>query len=251
MADLAGPLADGQIIGALVDGVQPVVEMVQDRKAALDQFNSEGFRSELSEAVQAIADLQMALTGHVGPGITRLQMQLETANTYVLFALSETPLVELIDLTQGLSEEIASFVNLTNGAISDIESSYSAQQVVRFTSLGMSAVAPAYVSCGFVLENVQEQDITNLNLIRLRMKQISGVSKIAIEVLPKAQTIGVTAVGGATLSIPNPIIPMVSAIKKITDKYYDVSEDWTDKYDDCAADALQGRLEQFLVDHGY
>ena len=250
MSNLAGPLLDTDIISSIVDGVQPVVENMQLRKAKYDDFNAEAFRTDLSAAVQTLADMQIAIRGEVGPGIAKLQAKLVTAKRPVLFALSETPLIELIELTEGLGAEIASLVTITNGAIADIESSYTAAQVARFASLGMSAAAPAYVSCTFVLDNVSDDDITNLGLIRLRMKQISGVTKIALEILPNLQTIGVNAVGGATLSIPNPVIPMVSSIKKVADKYYDASEDWTTKYDDCGDDQLSDRLDAYLSAQG-
>ncbi|MEM7003959.1 MAG: hypothetical protein AAF529_24445 [Pseudomonadota bacterium] len=246
MADVVGPLGDTTVINSIVDGVQPMVEMVQARQAEYAAFDAEGFRAELSSAVQTIADMQMAISGHVGPGITKLQMTLEEANPVVLFALSETPLVELIDKTQSLGGDIQMLVELTQGAISDIESHYATEQVIRFASLGMSAAAPVYVSCGFVLANVESSDIDTLNLIRLRMKQISGLSKIALEILPKSQTVGVNVVGGATLSIPNPVTPLVSSLKKVADKYYEKSENWTTKYDECAQDALMSRLDAFL-----
>jgi hypothetical protein len=251
LAAIAGPLADVKIIGTIVDSVQPVVEMLQVRKDEFDDFNANAFRSELSDAVQTLADMQMAISGNVGPGIIKLQAKLATANDFVLFSLSETPLVELIDLTQGLSSELATLLFITEGAIADIESSYTTEQIIRITSLGMSAAAPAYVSCSYVLDNVNEGDITNLNLIRLRMKQISGVGRIAIEIMPKHLTIGVTAVGGGTISIPNPVLPMVAAIKKIGDKYYGTSENWTNKYDSCSEDELSNRLDAFLTAQGY
>lgn len=248
---IVGGIGDRQVMGAIIDSARPVIDLVLERKREYDAFDAEAFRDELLAAVDNIANMQTMLVGRVGPGISRLQDKLISAHPMVLFALSETPLTELLDKTEGMAPELQTLVRITTDAIHHLEASTPADRLRQLSALGMSAAAPAYVSCKFVLDNIFEEDIDMLNLLRLRVKQMSGVAKIALLVLPKSQTIGVNVVGGATVSIPNPLTPMIAGLKKAADEYYELSENWTEKFDACQQEQLNERLSDFLAAQGY
>lgn len=248
---VGGGIGDRQVMGAIIDSAQPVIDLVLQRKREYEAFDAEAFRDELLAAVDNIANMQTMLVGRVGPGISRLQDKLTDAHPMVLFALSETPLTELLDKTEGMAPELQTLVRITTDAIYHVEASAPADRLRQLSALGMSAAAPDYVSCKFVLDNISEDDIDMINLSRLRAKQISGVAKIALEVLPKSQTIGVNVVGGATVSIPNPLMPLTAGLKKAADDYRGISEKWTEKFDDCQQEQLNERLSDFLAVQGY
>lgn len=243
-------LRDGAI-DALVDSVRPLVELVRDRQQEFQAFDAEGFRRDFGDAIANIANLQNMLTGRVGPGISRLQDKIQTANPMLLFALSETPLATLLEKTQGMDEELNTIVKLTTNATDYVKANFPDNQVRRISGLGMEIAAPEYVSCKFVMKNVNSDDITNLKLSRLRAKQISGIAGLALKVLPKSQTVGINVVGGATLSVPNPVTPITAALQKVADSYYQMSESWTKKYEDCEQDQLNNRLSDYLQAQRY
>lgn len=250
MSDIGRGVGDGAI-GAIVDSVQPLVELVRERQQEFQAFDAEGFRYDLAAAVDNIAYLQSALIGRVGPGVSKLQAKIQTASPIVLFAMSESPLSTLLELTQGMGDELRTVVRLTSAATDYVHYNLPEDQARRAAGLGMAIAAPEFVSCDFVMDNVDPDDIGNLKLSRLRAKQISGVAGLALKVLPKSQTIGVNVVGGATLSIPNPIIAAPAAIQRVADKYYDVSKKWATKYDDCKVKRLNTRMAEFLAGEGY
>ena len=250
MGDIGRGVGDGAI-GAIVDSVQPLVELVRERQQEFQAFDAEGFRYDLSAAADNIAYLQSALIGRVGPGISKLQAKIQTASPIVLFAMSESPLSTLLEKTQGMGDELRTVVRLTTAATDYVHDNLPEDQARRAAGLGMAIAAPEFVSCDFVMDNVNPDDIGNLKLSRLRAKQIIGVAGLALKVLPKSQTIGVNVVGGATLSIPNPIIAAPAAIQSVANKYYDVSKKWATKYDDCKLKRLNTRMAEFLEDQGY
>ena len=248
---IGGGIGDRQVMGAIIDSAQPVIDLVLERKREYEAFDAEAFRDELLAAVDNIANMQTMLVGRVGPGISRLQDKLTDAHPMVLFALSETPLTQLLDKTEGMAPELQTLVRITADAIHHVEANAPADRVRQLSALGMSIAAPDYVSCRFVLDNISEDDVDMINLSRLRAKQMSGVAKIALEVLPKSQTLGVNVVGGATVSIPNPLTPLTAGLKKAADDYHKISKNWMDKFDDCQQDQLNERLSDFLAAQGY
>lgn len=251
LEDFGPELGDRETLAAIVESVQPVAELIRDRAAEYQSFDAEGFRYELSVAVENIANMQILIAGQPGPGLSRLQDKLYEAEPFVLFALSQTPLVELLDTTAGMTDELQTLGRISRAAIEYVEANHSAERVLQLAALNMSVAAPDYVSCTFVLENVSKEDIDDIKLSRLRAKQISGVAGLALRVLPKDQTIGVNVVGGATASVPNPLTAMTATIQKAGDKFHSVSDKWTKKYDDCEKDAVYSRLDEFLKAKGY
>jgi uncharacterized protein YoxC len=243
-------LRDGTI-DALVNSVQPIVQLVRDRQQEFQAFDAEGFRRDFGTAIDNVAKMQSMMTGRVGPGISKLQEKIQTAKPMLLFALHETPLARLLEKTQGMDDELNTIAKLTASAGDFVKSNFTGDQVRRISGLGMEIAAPAYVSCKFVMKNVDENDITNLKLSRLRAKQISGIASLALKVLPKSQTVGINVVGGATLSIPNPVTPITAALENVANKYYEVSESWTKKYEDCEQDQLNNRLSDYLQAQRY
>lgn len=248
---VTGGIGSGGDISAIVDSVRPLVELVRERQQEYQAFDAEAFRYEFAAAIDNIAYLQSSLFGHVGPGIARLQDKIRTAHPMLLFALSESPLAMLLEKTQGMDDELLTIVRLTISAEDFVMERFSRDQVRRIGGLGLSIAAPDFVSCSFVLGNVDGDDITNLKLSRLRAKQISGIAGLALKVLPKSQTIGVNVVGGATVSIPNPVTPLAATLQKVADRYYEMTKKWTKKYDKCKQMRLNQRLAEFLEDQGY
>lgn len=248
---VGGGIGDRQVMAAIIDSAQPVIDLVLERKREYDAFDAEAFRDELLTAVDNIANMQTMLIGRVGPGISRLQDKLIDAHPMVLFALSETPLTDILEKTEGMAPELQTLIRITTDAIHHVEANVPADRLRQLSALNMSITAPDYVSCGFVLDNISEDDIDTINMSRLRAKQISGVAQLALQVLPKSQTIGVNVVGGATVSIPNPLTPLTASLKKVADDYYELSENWTRKFDDCQQEQLNERLSNFLASQGY
>ena len=184
-----------------------------------------------------------------GPGIEGLKDKIAKAHPMVLFALSETPLLSLIEMTQGMTEELEALARITGGSITWIQANFSNANAIL--ALGASIVAPDFVSCSYVLDNISSYDINLIKLSRLRAKQISGIAGLALKILPESQTVGVNVVGGATLSIPNPVTPMTVVIQKQADEFHSVTKKWTKKYDQCWKSDLNKRLSTALGDLGY
>lgn len=249
--DFGSGIGDRQTISAIMESVQPVAQQIRDRADEYQSFDAEGFRYELSVAIDNIAGMQIVVVGQPGPAISRLQDKVYEAQPFALFALSKTPLVELLETTAGMAEELQTLGRISRAAIEHIEANKPAERVAQLVALNMSIAAPAYVSCDFVLDNVSVEDIDDIKLSRLRAKQISGVAGLALKVLPKDQTIGVNVVGGATASVPNPLTAMTATIGKAADNFHTVSKNWTDKYDKCKKQAVYSRLDKFLQVQGY
>ena len=250
--ELGSGIGDRQTLSAIIESVQPVAQLVTERVDEYQSFNAEGFRYDLSASVDNIVGIQVAVTGQVGPALSKLQEKVYDAQPFVLFALSQTPLVSLLEATAGMTDELQTLGRISGAAIDYVEMTLPAGRVAQLASLNMSIAAPDFVPCGFVLENVSKDDIDKIKLSRLRANQISNVAGLALQVLPKSQTVGINVVGGATVSLPNPLTPMAATIKKAADDFYRVTAKWTDKYEKCERNTqVYDRLTTFLNNQGY
>ena len=90
-----------------------------------------------------------------------------------------------------------------------------------------------------------------MQLSNMRADQIDKLLGLVGDLLPEDQTVGATAVGGATVSVPNPAMPIVTALQEATGKYLEFSGNWIDKVESCQPNELEVRLDAFLSSQGF
>jgi hypothetical protein len=245
MSNVTQGLANHEAMNAVIESTAPLVELVVAQQRDYQSFPAESFRSELTTTVDALFALPEIIRGSESDQKQKIHGRISEAHPFFLYALSKTPLTRVMERASEMSEELVAISNFAQAAREHV-AQYYPEEAVRMARVQISLAAPEYVSCSFVLDNVTDEEISAMKLSKLRAKQINGLMQLTTEFLPEDQTVGVTAVGGATLSIPNVVKPIVVEMGNAAEEYGKFLKTWLEKVDSCESDALDNRLSAFL-----